>query len=91
VLLESLIFAAAIYVGYFVWAIVSGYVLTRYYVPDIINAYASVDYLQQRVSFGGVVRISPVYKVAGFVLLSAVYCIVRIGLSNLLYRRRSGG
>ncbi|MNC11053.1 Menaquinol-cytochrome c reductase cytochrome b subunit [compost metagenome] len=30
--------------------------LTMYYVPDIINAYASVEYLQTKVAFGQIVR-----------------------------------
>lgn len=36
--------------------ILSGVFLTMYYVPDIINAYTSVDYLQQKVAFGDIVR-----------------------------------
>lgn len=36
--------------------ILSGMFLTMYYVPDIINAYQSVKYLQQEVAFGVIVR-----------------------------------
>lgn len=36
--------------------ILSGMFLTMYYVPDIINAYASVEYLQTKVAFGKIVR-----------------------------------
>lgn len=36
--------------------ILSGMFLTMYYVPDIVNAYASVDYLQHQVAFGVIVR-----------------------------------
>lgn len=36
--------------------ILSGMFLTMYYVPDIINAYESVAYLQQEVAFGVIVR-----------------------------------
>jgi menaquinol-cytochrome c reductase cytochrome b subunit len=36
--------------------ILSGMFLTMYFVPDIINAYKSVDYLQHKVAFGGIVR-----------------------------------
>ncbi|MCY9664683.1 MULTISPECIES: menaquinol-cytochrome c reductase cytochrome b subunit [Paenibacillus] len=36
--------------------ILSGMFLTMYYTPDIINAYASVDYLQHKVAFGVIVR-----------------------------------
>ncbi|MCZ8515062.1 cytochrome b6 [Paenibacillus filicis] len=36
--------------------ILSGMFLTMYYVPDILNAYASVDYLQHKVAFGVIVR-----------------------------------
>ncbi|GGG05184.1 menaquinol-cytochrome c reductase cytochrome b subunit [Paenibacillus aceti] len=36
--------------------ILSGMFLTMYYVPDIKNAYASVEYLQTQVAFGQIVR-----------------------------------
>ncbi|NEU31160.1 cytochrome b6 [bacterium LRH843] len=36
--------------------ILSGMFLTMYYVPDIINAYQSVAYLQQEVAYGVIVR-----------------------------------
>ncbi len=36
--------------------ILSGMFLTMYYVPDIINAYQSVTYLQQEVAYGVIVR-----------------------------------
>ncbi|WKL02653.1 cytochrome b6 [Paenibacillus amylolyticus] len=36
--------------------ILSGMFLTMYYVPDIINAYASVEYLQTKVAFGQIVH-----------------------------------
>jgi menaquinol-cytochrome c reductase cytochrome b subunit len=36
--------------------ILSGMFLTMYYVPDIMNAHASVAYLQNEVAFGNIVR-----------------------------------
>lgn len=36
--------------------ILSGVFLTMYYVPDIVNAHKSVDYLQYKVQFGDIVR-----------------------------------
>ena len=36
--------------------ILSGMFLTMYYVPDIVNAYKSVEYLQNEVAFGVIVR-----------------------------------
>jgi len=36
--------------------VLSGMFLTMYYVPDIINAHASVKYLQNEVAFGVIVR-----------------------------------
>jgi len=36
--------------------ILSGVFLTMYYVPDIVNAHVSVDYLQYKVQFGDIVR-----------------------------------
>jgi len=36
--------------------VLSGMFLTMYYVPDILNAYASVDYLQHKGAFGYIVR-----------------------------------
>lgn len=36
--------------------VLSGMFLSMYYVPDIVNAHASVDYLQNKVAFGDIVR-----------------------------------
>lgn len=36
--------------------VLSGMFLTMYYVPDIVNAHASVNYLQNEVAFGNIVR-----------------------------------
>ena len=36
--------------------VLSGVFLTMYYVPDILNAHATVDYLQYKVEFGDIVR-----------------------------------
>jgi hypothetical protein len=91
VLIESAIFALLVYTGYFLWAIVSGYLLTSYYVPDIINANAPVGEMEEKVSFGSTVRVNSVYLVLGFVLLSACYYVVRIAITGLLKRRKFNG
>ncbi|AZK45079.1 hypothetical protein [Paenibacillus lentus] len=52
VLIESIMFPIAIIVVVLGFQVVQGLWLTRNYVPDIINEYASVEYLQQQVAIG---------------------------------------
>ncbi|MCF2946077.1 hypothetical protein [Paenibacillus tarimensis] len=54
--------------------------MTIYYVPDIVNEYESVDYLQHKVSFGVVYRLEWGGLAGGLLAwlsLSWVYYIVR--------------
>ncbi len=73
-----LVGVACVFVYYIILAL-RGMYLTNNYVPDIINSYDSVDYLQQKVAFG--IAIEPVrivLEVSGLLLLGmAIYFVVR--------------
>ncbi|MDQ1913438.1 hypothetical protein RAC89_23860 [Paenibacillus sp. GD4] len=51
-LFPGLFFVLGVIVLYYGVRIVSGMIVTMYYVPNIINSYASVDSLQSKTSFG---------------------------------------
>lgn len=73
-----LVGVAFVFVYYIILAL-RGMYLTNNYVPDIINSYDSVDYLQQKVAFG--IAIEPVrivLEVSGLLLFGmAIYFVVR--------------
>ncbi|MBP1996861.1 hypothetical protein [Paenibacillus eucommiae] len=50
--------------AFYAFQVLQGMYLTMKYVPDIAKAYESVDYLQNKVSFG--VRYNPVWDVIEF-------------------------
>lgn len=56
-----------------------GMAQTKAYVPDIVNSYASVDYLQQKVSFGHTGSQWPALAVVGIssILMGMIYYRVR--------------
>ncbi|PZD97328.1 hypothetical protein DNH61_02970 [Paenibacillus sambharensis] len=77
---ESLLFPLVVYLVYTAYQGVSGYLMTMYYVPDIVNEYESVDYLQHKVSFGEVYRFEwggLAGSLLAWLILSLVYYIVR--------------
>lgn len=66
--------------------IITGMVQTKAYVPDIIQAYESVDYLQQKVSFG---RAGSPWPVVGAgLIMTAVIGIVYYRV-RMKYKRRA--
>lgn len=67
VLVESVIAAIVIIISVFGFNIVRGMLLTKNYVPDIIDSYASVEYLQTQVAFGTVTRVDWLTIVLGCV------------------------
>jgi len=84
-IVQSLLAGVIIAVVYYVVQVVRGMYLTKEYVPDLINAYESVDYLQQQTSFGTIS--SPVWSVleaSGLILLGAA--VFYIG--KTLWRKR---
>ncbi|GCL70604.1 hypothetical protein PN4B1_05060 [Paenibacillus naphthalenovorans] len=54
---NGLIFAAAVHFLLFTVQIISGYVMTMLYVPDIISTYESVEVHHRTVSFGTAVKV----------------------------------
>ncbi|WP_246059785.1 hypothetical protein [Paenibacillus lautus] len=90
VVMESVLFAAAIYIGYFVFMMLQGMVLTQRHVRDLdlTRQYEQAESLQAQVAFGVIERNSEWFTVAamgGFILLGSLYGSVRWMLAK---RRR---
>ncbi len=75
--IEGLLFGLIVYAGYFGWAILSGLMLTRSYVPDITERYESVEELEHKVSFGVIIEPNWLMLAGSFVLLAVLYYVVR--------------
>ncbi|XID90423.1 hypothetical protein ACF3MZ_17960 [Paenibacillaceae bacterium WGS1546] len=70
---RSLIVGLIFVVVYYAFPIIQGMYLTSNYVPEIIEKYESVDYLQHEVTFGQ--GLSPVWRaieIIGVMLLGMV-------------------
>ncbi|WP_339266367.1 hypothetical protein MKY48_22415 [Paenibacillus sp. FSL W8-0187] len=82
VVMESVLFAAAIYIGYFVFMILQGLVLTQRHVRDLdlTRQYERAESLQAQVTFGMIERNSEwltVAAIGGFIVLGGLYGCVR--------------
>ncbi|WP_098747253.1 hypothetical protein [Paenibacillus sp. EZ-K15] len=82
VVMESVLFASAIYIGYFVFMILQGMVLTQRHVRDLdlTRQYERAESLQAQVTFGMIERNSEwltVAAIGGFILLGSLYGCVR--------------
>ncbi|MGG3507535.1 hypothetical protein ABES58_18890 [Paenibacillus lautus] len=80
--MESMLFAAAIYIGYFVFMILQGLVLTQRHVRDLdlTRQYERAESLQAQVTFGMIEWNSEWFTMAaigGFILLGSLYGCVR--------------
>ncbi|OXS59814.1 hypothetical protein B1A99_09740 [Cohnella sp. CIP 111063] len=87
--IEALLFSLVVIGGWVAWAVVSGMMLTRSYVPDIVESYSSVEHLQSEVSFGVVYNVHWSILAGGFIALAALYYFARAWLSNRLSARKS--
>lgn len=78
-IIRALIVGLIFVISYYVFQILRGMYLTFNYVPDIIESYDSVDYLQHKVSFG--ISVDPtriLIEVLGLLLLGmSTYFVVR--------------
>lgn len=91
VLIESLMFPIVIIIAVVGFQVVQGLWLTRNYVPDIINDYASVEHLQQQVAFGIIIRrtwLSTFLEISGFVILAMIYYVLRTRLIQFRKRKK---
>ncbi|ETT34382.1 hypothetical protein [Paenibacillus sp. FSL R5-808] len=82
IMLESVLFAAAIYGGYLLFMVLQGMIQTQRYVPnpDEIRGYEQAEYLQTEVAFGMIERNSEwlaVTAVGEFILLCGLYGSIR--------------
>lgn len=78
IVIESVLFSSVICFGYILFQVMSGYILTKKYVPDVISSYNNVEHLQQKVAFG-VINTGGgwIYGIGGFILLAVIYGTIR--------------
>lgn len=89
---ESLIISFFVLLVGVIWqvvqGIIQGYNATKKYVPDMVKNYESVDYLEQKVSFGFIQSSFGLKTIllmaAGFVAIALIYYAVRMLLSRML-------
>jgi len=89
---ESLIISFLILLVGVIWHIVQkliqGYAAAKKYVPDLVNNYESVHYLQREVSFGFIQSSFGLRTIllmgAGFIAIALIYYAVRMLLSRML-------
>lgn len=80
--MESVLFAVAIYIGYFAFMMLQGMVLTQRHAQDLDLAkqYERMETLQTQVTFGMMERSSgwqTAAAIGGFVLLGGLYGYIR--------------
>ena len=91
-LIESIIvslFIAAVING---WWIIQGMLITKNYVPNILESYESVDHLQSKVSFGIIDSggwITWLMRLVGLLCMMIAYYGIRIWLNQKLRKKRS--
>ncbi|GIO12340.1 hypothetical protein J19TS2_18950 [Cohnella xylanilytica] len=88
VFIESIAVSILISLTVIGWKIIRGYYTTQKYVPEIVNRYESIDYLQHKVSFGIVGRsgwITLLWGMGGFLLLAITYYGIRTWLTRRLF------
>lgn len=86
---ESVLVTLLFIIGFAVWNVVQGMIMTMNYVPDLMNTASSGTPLQSKVAFGTMVRwdiTSMIMAVAGFVLLAAAYYGLRSGMQRWTQR-----
>ncbi|MDE5414396.1 hypothetical protein [Alkalihalobacterium chitinilyticum] len=83
-LVQSIIISLVIHAFYFIGQIVYGLMLTNSYVPDIVDSYESVAYLQNEVTFGYI--ISPIFLFVSFIIVT---CLAALAI-QLIKKWRGG-
>ena len=67
---------------YILVPILIGYIKTRLYKPDVTNAFDNVQYLQNEVAFGGIMKVSP-----WFLFISYLGVAIICGIVIILYKK----
>lgn len=82
VFVESIIVCVLLMLGYYGWQVLSGMLLTLNYTPDLIDTYATVETLSEKVSFGTSNASGSVLWLLGCIGLSAVYYGIRVAITR---------
>ncbi|WP_314588554.1 hypothetical protein [Paenibacillus terrigena] len=80
VFVESIIVGILLILGYYGWQVLNGMLLTLNYKPDMIDTYATVETLDEKVSFGTSNESSSVYWLLGCIGLCTLYYGIRIAM-----------
>lgn len=73
-LVQSIIISLVIHAFYFIGQIAYGVMITKSYVPDIVDSYESVTYLQNEVSFGYIK--SPILLIGSLIAVTIITALV---------------
>ncbi|MGF7050750.1 menaquinol-cytochrome c reductase cytochrome b subunit [Paenibacillus sp. DS2015] len=86
-LIESIIVSILIVLAFIGWEIVRGMLLTKNYVPDILESYKTIEYLQHKLSFGIIIRskwITVLMGFSGFLFMVVTYYGIRVLLNRMI-------
>ena len=77
---QSLLFSLIVHLLYLAGTIGLGYIKTIYYVPDVVNAYQEVQYLQNEIAFGVISRpLNPVqFGFISFMITSVLFIAIKM-------------
>ncbi|MBP1931994.1 hypothetical protein J2Z37_001995 [Ammoniphilus resinae] len=77
---QSLIFSFVVNVLYLVCTIGYGFIKTIYYVPDVVDGYQDVEYLQNEISFGVISSpLTPIqFGIVSFLIMSVLFILIKI-------------
>lgn len=91
-LVEAIIVSVLIILLGFGWMIIQGYLITKNRLPEILNHYESVEYLNTSAEFGvdiGFNWTSTIIPTIGVVIFAAAYYGLRILMNRLIQKKRA--
>jgi quinol-cytochrome oxidoreductase complex cytochrome b subunit len=90
IFVQSVVLSLIVHIAFFLGNILIGYYQTMMYVPDIVNAYENVKYLQNEVEFG-VINNSHLSMSSFFLLSFTTVTLIFLLLRLFLILLRSKG
>ena len=91
-LVEAIIVSVLIILLGFGWMIIQGYLITKNRLPEILNHYESVEYLNTSIEFGVDIDFnwtSMIIPTIGVVIFAAAYYGLRILMNRLIQKKRA--
>ncbi|OAX50181.1 hypothetical protein [Paenibacillus sp. AD87] len=87
--MESLLVTLLFTLGFMVWNVIQGMLMTLNHTPEMLNNASSVTSLESKVDFGSIARwdtTSILVAAVGFLLLAAAYYGLRSGIQRWTQR-----